>query len=156
MRQSKQQTVMDLDIGVYLRTSEIKAFTLLHFLTYPLSPSSPALCSPGLNVPPHREVAAGQGRTGRKPCWVMLCCCLRVPVSGVSSQGLWSSSSTCLHAGLWSLGSSPTSRIFSPVRFFTTFFLRPPAPWFPSLYSQCAEANAWSASNWWFCFTSFY
>lgn len=138
VRECKQQPMIDLDVRVYLRTREIKAFTLLDFLTRSFSPSPPALCSPGLNVPPCREVAAGQGRTDRKPCRVMLCHCSQVPVSAISSQGL--SLSQALLSMQWSdlQGLQPTSRIFCPVRIFTAFSLHPPAHRFPNVNSQYA------------------
>lgn len=56
---------MDLDVGIYLKASEIKAFTLLDFLTYSFSPSSSALCTLHFNVSSSREVATGQGENHR-------------------------------------------------------------------------------------------
>lgn len=145
VRWSKQQPMVHLDIGVYLRNREIRTFTLLDFLRhlFPLCPSALGSPGPSVPLPPGGGCLSGKDR--------------QKVLSGDVVPLLTGTSPRCqqprflvipsLHAVLWSPGSFPAFRIFSSVGIFTAFFPHPPAPRFPHLNSQCAEANKWSAHN---------
>lgn len=118
---------MDIDSGVYLKTWEIHLYPthLTHLLTgssrHTRFPTSPV---------PTQEVDADPGNLGRKLYRYVSCCCLQVPVLGITSQGPWASPSIYVWAGLWSLGPFPTSQIFLPATLFTFYFLEHPSPFF--------------------------
>lgn len=53
---------------------------------------------------------------------LLLCGCWQPPALGVNGQSPCTYPRICLHAALWSPGSAPTARIFSPARIFIFFF----------------------------------
>lgn len=86
-RHSKQQLVLDLNSGVYLRTSKIHALVLLVCLTLTRSSQCYAyLVSTSL---PCRAITAGLGKLGGKSSQSLLCHWSWLPVLGITQQGLW-------------------------------------------------------------------
>lgn len=93
------------------------------YLTHSLS--DPELRSLGLNfVFQHGDDCCF--RKVRQKIRISLCfAAAQLPVLDVTGQSPWACAGVCLHASLWSLGSSPTCRIVPPAWIFTFFFSGP-------------------------------
>jgi len=116
-RQGKWLPPADLDIGVCLRTNEMRAFAT-PWLSFILSIHTFHPCS---------EMAGGPGCSSRKLGLSLLRGCSLLPVSDITSQYPWHTPwLPSPHSSLISR-ISPTFRTFPPARSFTFFFSRPPS-----------------------------
>lgn len=111
----KWQPIVDLGNGIYLRTNQIRALTILGYPT-----DSPTRTPSALHLPCFDSV----GSSSRKSCWFMLSHCSVISL-GITDHSPCASYGICFHTSLWSPGSSHTSRIFPPARIFTSFFTNP-------------------------------
>lgn len=147
---------MDLHTGIYLRTKEIRAFTLLEYFTCSLA-STPSIMFTRSQLPFLGGSCLLVREHGAESCFgSLLCSCSQLPFSGVAGQdedgvggGIFAAHTsisqplsnptptaavafvflTTLSSpnhGLRSPGSSPTSSVF-PVAKILTFFSGPPS-----------------------------
>lgn len=104
--------------GFYLITSGIRAL-ILDYFTHAVAPWLP----PNQCYNPRSQLWFLAGRL--LLVWegqILLCRSLDVPVWGAAGQGPWTPPSVHLHSVIWSLGFSPTSRIFLPIEIFILFW----------------------------------